>query len=240
MSIEKINAINGLEQLSIAKIKQIMAAPNISDTQKIRFVERNQAVLQDLSKPLLTGKEYSYLMLSRPLEKFKPVKNSFTKRGDKILLAKALGIPVSEVDDYIAEFKDNISVLEDLKFLPEDKFKAVRAYIFRHGSKEDVVAFLEIELKKCKDKIKGIATNLEYHTGGMADYFIRPIHRMDNKTFIKIYNVIDGNLNECQRLGQISDADRDKLALWSLNRLYQIRNNSQFINAVKTYKVLSK
>ncbi len=240
MSIDKISAIDSLTPLSISRIRQVMRAENISDVQKFRFVERNQAVLQDLSKPLLTGKEYSYLMLSRPLEKFKPIKNSFTKRGDKILLSKALGIPFSEVDDYIAEFEDNISILEDLKFLPEDKYDAIRSYIFRHGSKEDVAAFLEIELGKAKNKIKALETNLVYHQGGMADYFIRPIHRMDNGTFVKLYNVIDKNIQNSFASGEISEADRDKIALWSLQRLYEIKNNSQLINAVKTYKVLSK
>lgn len=240
MSIERIDAVNSLYPLDISKIRQVMAATDISSVRKVRFVERNQAVIRDLSKPLLTGKEYSYLMLSRPLEKFRPVKNSFTKRGDKILLAKAFGIPFSEVDDYIAEFRDDIKVLNDLKFLPEDKYTAIRAYIFRHGSKEDLVAFLEVELKKSKDKIKSIEKNLVYHNGGMADYFIRPIHRMDNNTFIKIYNVLDKNIQDCFASGQLSEAERDKISLWSLQRLYEIKNNSQFINAVKTYKVLSK
>ena len=80
---------------------------------------------------------------------------------------------------------------------------------------------------------------LEYHTGGIADYFIRPIHKMDNKTLVRIYNVIDKQLKIQKENGLISEEENTKIAKWALCKIYTIQNNNKFINAVKTYKVLS-
>ena len=237
MNIEKIEAIKSFD---ISKLRHVLTSSSISETQKIRFIEQNKSVIQDITKIIPTDREFVCMMQSRPLEKFKPLKNSFTKKGDKILLAKTLGIPVSEVDDYIVEISEDISLMADLKFLPEDKFQAVKTYVFRHGGKDSVVAFLDTELRRTKDKVKGLFTTLEYHSGGVADYFIRPIHRMDNKTFIKLYNVIDKHIEEWQKTGLIEEANKEKLSQYALKKLYTIKNNSTLINAIKTYKVLSK
>ena len=124
--------------------------------------------------------------------------------------------------------------------MPPDKLDSIKTYVFRHGSKAQVVEFLDYELTKAHDKIKAIYRNLEYHTGGMADYFIRPIHRMDRKTFIQLYNVIDKHLHQAEDTGSITEEDNMKAAKTALIKLYYIRHNNQFINAIKTYKTLSQ
>ena len=114
----------------------------------------------------------------------------------------------------------------------------IKTYVYRHGSKDEVVNFLDFELKQAKDKMKTLHKTMTYYTGGVADYFIRPIHRMDNKTLIKIYKIINKHIQESYTTGDISDVDNKKLAKWALVRIYKIQNNSKFINAIKIYNEL--
>ena len=80
---------------------------------------------------------------------------------------------------------------------------------------------------------------LKYHTGGVADYFIRPVHKMSNNTMIQLYNVIDKNMQSAVEKGSITEEEYNKTARWALVRIYDIQNNSKLINAIKTYKVLN-
>ena len=186
----------------------------------------------------ITDSEFNEMMSHRPIVKFKPVKNSLTKAGDKILLAKTLGIAPSEVNDYIKNVSDAMQDVNRLSFLPKDRIDAIKTYVFRHGSKDDLVVFLNYELTKSKNLLKTLYTTLDYYSGGVADYFIRPIHRMDNKTLIKIYNVIDKNLKASEQEGKITKEENLKAAKWALYRIYTIQNNNKLINAVKTYNIL--
>ena len=237
MNIPKIEAVN------FNIVHQVLTSNKISESQKIQFLRNNKTEIEqliDIKEPIPTGKEYAILMKNRPLIKFRPLKNSFKKRGDKILLAKSLGIPLSEVDSYIQNVTEAMSEINQLSFLPEDKIDSIKTYVFRHGSKDQVVSCLEYELMKSKDILKTLYTTLEYHTGGAADYFLRPIHRMDNKTLLKIYNVIDKQLNNAEICNNITKEQNQKIAEWALIRIYKIQNNNKLINAIKTYKTLSQ
>lgn len=231
--------IPSIDSINIHSIRKVLTANDISLTDKTNFVRKNKTAITNVVKNELTGLEFKGLMGNRPLPKFRPLKNSFTKRGDKILLAKTLGIPVSEVDDFIVKAKDFMKTLNDLNFLPNNQLEAIKTYVYRHGSIDDVVSFLDYELKHSKNLIKTLYSTLEYHSGGVADYFIRPIHRMSNTTMIKLYNIIDENLELARSTGTVSDEQYDEIARHALVKIYQIQNNSKFINAVKTYKVLN-
>ena len=126
-----------------------------------------------------------------------------------------------------------------LTFLPPDKLDQVKSYVYRHGNKDELVTFLDYELKNTEDIVKTLYRTLEYHTGGVADYFIRPIHRLDNNTMIRIYNVIDKNLDLARQTGKVSRADKDEAARWALVHIYKIQNNNKLINAIKTAKTLN-
>ena len=115
----------------------------------------------------------------------------------------------------------------------------LKTYVYRHGSKDDLVAFLDYELKKAEDLTKSLYRTLEYYSGGVADYFIRPIHRMDNKTLIKLFDVINKNIKQKQIAGKLSEAESEEVAKYALLRIYEIQNNSKLINAIKTYKTLN-
>ena len=162
----------------------------------------------------------------------------FTKKGDKILLAKALEINPSDINGYIKNVSESLENIDNLDFLHKDKVEMIKTYVYRHGSKDEVVNFLDYELKQAKDKVKTLYKTLTYYTGGIADYFIRPIHRMDNKTLVRVYKIINKHIQESYANGDISDVDNKKLAKWALVRIYKIQNNSKLINAIKTYNEL--
>ena len=106
------------------------------------------------------------------------------------------------------------------------------------GISYELVTFLDYELTVAKDTVKCLYKNLQYYSGGIADYFIRPIHRMDNKTLVKVYNVINKGIKSAEKNGEISDSESKKLAKWALVQIYNIQNNSKLINAIKTYETL--
>ena len=154
------------------------------------------------------------------------------------MLAMLLEIEPCEVDEYIENVTEAMKEVNQLDFLPKDEIDAIKTYVYRHGSKDGIVEFLDYELRTSKDVLKTLYSTLEYHTGGIADYFIRPVHRMTNNTMIRLYNVIDKNLKSAYESGSITKEQYDKDARNALIRIYQIQNNSKLINAIKTYKIL--
>ncbi len=232
--------ISKVDSVDLIMLQNVLASNKITESQKADFIKNNKTQIEKIIKFEVTPVEFKGLMKNRPLRKFRPLKNSFTKRGDKILLANTLGISVDEVQDYIKEAKEDMSDISDLRFLPQDKMESLKTYIYRHGSKDDIVSFLDYELHCAKDTLKTLYSTLEYHTGGIADYFIRPIHRMDNRTMVRLYNVISKHLDQAKSAGTITEKQNSDIAKWALIQIYKIQNNSKFINAVKTYSVLSQ
>ena len=229
-----------ISSIDINTLKKVLTSRDISESQKVQFIQKNKTEIAYTIKINISSREFKYIMENRPLQKFRPLKNSFTKLGDKKLLANALGIPETEVNEYIANVIDNIQKTKDLGFLSEDKLDTIKSYIYRHGSKDQLLVFLDYELKHSKDMLKTLYRTLEYHMGGVADYFIRPIHKMDNKTLIRLYHVVDKNLKNAKTNGSITDEQEAKISKWALIQIYDIQNNNKLINAIKTYKVLSE
>lgn len=232
--------ISSVDSIDFITLKNVLTSVNITDAQKVQFIRTNRSEISKIMEQNITSEEFQSLMELRPLQKFKPIKNSFTKAGDKVLLAKTLGIKTSEVSKYIENVAESLKDIDKLGFLPEDKLETIKSYIYRHGNKDQIVSFLDYELTKAKDLSKTLYSTLEYHTGGIADYFIRPIHRMDNNTMIRLYNVVDKHIKSSEKAGYISFADSEKIGKWALIKIYQLQNNSKLINAIKTYKVLSQ
>ena len=231
----KVSQVNTLDFNVLMKV---LSSNQITETEKTQFVKKHKPEIEQIMKVKISSTDFTTLMQQRGLRKFRPLKNSFTKSGDKILLAKALNIKPSEVSKYIRDTADAIHNVKELHSLSEDKLKILKTYVYRHGSKDELVTFLDYELTKSKNRVKTLYKTLTYYSGGVADYFIRPIHRMDNKTLIKIYNIIYKNIKQDQAEGNISEADGKKIAKWALIRIYQIQNNSKLINAIKTYNTL--
>ena len=100
-------------------------------------------------------------------------------------------------------------------------------------------SILDYELENAKDILTLLYKTLQYETGGIADYFYRPIHHLDNKTMVSMYNIVDDNLAKARQNGDISEAQRIDTAKWALVQIYQIQNNQRLRNAVKVYNELS-
>ena len=232
MKVEKI------EPISWEYVQKIMASNKLTEAQKAQFVRTNRAKIKEVIETKITSAEFKGLMENRPLQKFRPLKNSYTKMGDKIILAKALRIEPSQVADHIKNIANSMKDVDNLDFLSIDNFEMIKSYVYRHGTKDELVAFLDYELTKSKHVVDSLYKNLNYYAGGIADYFIRPIHRMDNKTLVKLYNVIDKHINISRQNGIITDEESKKLAEWTLIQIYKIQNNSKLINAIKTYKTI--
>ena len=230
--------INEIRALDVDMLCKVLTSTKITELEKTRFVLNNRVKIKEILTSAISDVDFKTLMKNRTLQKFRPLKNSYTKWGDKIILAKALGMKVIEIPGYIRKVNENLKKLENLTFLPPDKLEMIKTYIYRHGNKDELVTFLDYELANSNDMVKTLYRTLEYYNGGVADYFIRPIHRMDNKTLVRIYGIIDKNIKLCQKEGKFSEAESKKVAKWALVRILQIQNNSKLINAVKTYDVL--
>ena len=238
MEVSAISSINSLTPITLSKVHEVLTSNKISQTQKTEFVRHFKTQIQEALDIKLTGTEYKWIMRNRPLQKFRFLKNSITKRGDKKMLANVLGIEPCEVDEYIENVTEAMQEVDKLDFLPKADLDAIKTYVYRHGSKDAVVEFLDYELRSSKDLLETLYRTLDYHTGGFADYYIRPIHRMTNNNMIRLYDVIDKNLKSAYDKGDITDEQYDKIAKNALVRIYQIQNNSKLINAIKTYKIL--
>lgn len=230
--------ITKISHLDFNMLMKVLSSSKITESQKTQFLQKNRSQINTIMNISITSADFKILMQKRAIQKFRPIKNSFTKRGDKIILAKALKITPNELPNYI---KNTVLAMQDVNkidFLSTEKMDMLKSYVYRHGSKDELVVFLDYELQKAKDITKTLYKTLEYYSGGVADYFIRPIHRMDNKTLIKVFQVINKNIKQAEATGQLSGVRSKKLAKWALIRIYQIQNNSKLINAIKTYNVL--
>ena len=233
MQVNKINPIDN--NLSLYKVREVITSNNITCEQKIQFLKKNRAEITQIVENKISGSEFETIMKNRPLILFRPLKNSYTKIGDKKLLAIALGISPKDVDNYIDNVTLRISSIQDLKALniSKDEYEQTKIYVFRHGTKEQVINYLDYELTHAKDILTLLYHTLAYNSGGVADYFIRPLHRLDNKTMLRIYNVIDKNLKTICTAGKIVDVQAQETAEWALARIYTIQNNQRLRNALK-------
>lgn len=237
MSDMRIDKIRGFEpNLDTYSIHKVLTSDRLTDYDKIRFVRNNRTQIHHIMEIKLTNSEFLDMMQSRPLVRFRPLRNSYTKWGDKVILAKSLGILPSQLDEYIKNVSQAMNNINSMSKLPIGKMDSLKTYVFRHGTQEQVVTFLNYELKNSKDFLKTLHKTLEYGNGGMADYFVRPIHRMKDKTFVDLYNVIDTNLNATHNSGLITDTQKANASEWILAQLINIQQNSKLINAIKTAK----
>lgn len=233
--------IDRMSNLDLATIQKVLTSANITDSQKVQFIKNNHAEIQSIISTKITSSEFAGIMKTRPLIRFRPLKNSFTKRGDKKLLAMTLEIEPTEVNNYIEDMNKKLELCNktDTITVSKSDVEAVKTYVYRHGKKEQVLTFLDYELGHAKDILTLLYKTFQYETGGVADYFYRPIHRLDNKTMINLYNVVDKNLTKARQNGDITEAHRTDTAKWALVQIYRIQNNQKLRNAVKLYQELS-
>lgn len=230
--------IQKIDKLNFETFQKVLESTSITDSQKVQFINQNMGQIEQIMKSKISNMDFKTLMQKRALIKFRPLKNSFTKKGDKIILAKALDINPSEISSYIKNVAGSIQNINNIHGLSPEKMDMLKTYVYRHGSKDELVAFLDYELTQSKNLTESLYRTLNYYSGGIADYFIRPIHRMDNNTLIKVYRIVDKHIKKSITEGNLTDADSKLVAKWALVQIYKIQNNSKLINAIKTYKNL--
>lgn len=234
--MDKISAIDSIKPISFNEIQKILSSEKLTDTQKAEFIKKNSKEIKNTFKEEISKTEFLQLMQNRPLIRFRPLKNSFTKKGDRILLAKSLNITEKEINNYIYSIiNTNFDIKENIN---KNNIEKVKTYIYRHGNKSQVISFLEYELSDVKTTLEKLYKTMQDNSGGLCDYFSRPIHRMDNRTLAKLYNVIDKSLRKSLNEGILSKEEYNSTSQWALVRIYQIQNNSKLIRAYECYKDL--
>ena len=96
--MDKIQPINSLTNVEIYKI---LSSDKLTDSQKAEFIKMNSAAVKNAADLEILASEFKEMMEHRPLVRFRPLKNSFTKQGDDIILAKALNIDKRSINIYI-------------------------------------------------------------------------------------------------------------------------------------------
>ena len=228
--MDKIQAIDSIDNVTL---QRILSSAKLTDTQKAEFIRKNSATIKNIMKTEISKSEFSEMMKGRPLVRLRPLKNSFTKKGDTILLAESLGLQERDIKKYINSIIETVFEIQNTR--DKDNIEKVKAYVYRHGSKDQVVRFLEYELSDVKTTLAKLYKTLEDNSGGLADYFSRPIHRMDNNTLRKLYSTIDKSLRNSLNAGYMNSDECNSHAQWALVRIYQIQNNSKLIRAYEVY-----
>jgi len=237
---DKIDAIKPIGTLDLYKVREIMTSNKINETEKIKFLKNNQTKIEHLVNEKISGTDFEIIMENRPLKLVNPLKNEYTKLVDVKITSLALGIKPSELNHYVENVIQKLSGMEDLKSLgiSGDIYKQIKTYVYRHGTKKQVIAILDYELCHTTDILKTLYRTLDYNSCGIANYFMFPHHKLDNSTLIKLYNVIDKNLELSSESGKISEVNALETAEWALAKIYDIQNNQHFQNAIKLKKEL--
>ena len=108
----KIEAINAID---IIELQKVLTSNKLTDLQKVKFIKHNASAIKKIVKEEISKSDFKILMSDRPLIRFRPLKNSFTKRGDNILLAKAIGIKTSDIKKYINSIIDNNFIFKTIQ-----------------------------------------------------------------------------------------------------------------------------
>ena len=221
-----------VQSITPAYFNKILETNQLTNTQKLQFIKENLATIKSFSKDEINVEELKEILKSRPLVRFRPLKNSFTKQGDKILLAKSLNIDVKNVNKHIN------TIIENGFNSSKDSVDKIKTYVYRHGTKSQVLKLLEYELSDAKTVLTNLYRTLDENSGGLYGYYERPIHRMSNNNLKQLYSVIDKSLKNAEKEGVIDKATLNSTSEWALVRIYQIQNNSKLIRAYHKYNDL--
>lgn|SRR5574344_1464706 len=219
-----------IEAIKPYEINQLSQIAPVQNSETVDLVKQNPDVIKNVHITMTRG-EFAHLMKNRPLIRFRPFKNSFVKQGDTILLAEALNIPVPQVKSAISEIIGSNFEIKSSR--TKDDIAKVKAYVYRHGAKDEVLAFLKNELSDVKFVLQNLYQTLDDNTGGLSEYFQRPCHRMSNKTLVDIHNIINDSLDSAVNSGDITSSQANESSQWALERIYQIQNDSRVIRAAK-------
>lgn len=229
--------INPLEPVQTDMVRNINRIDPV-DVKKFVVNESEMHALKNgTSRFHLSRAEFALIMKNRPLIKYRPLKNSFTKRGDMKILAGALEIKPSWIDGLIDriienDFEDNMEYSsidgkwEKTNHIDENKLQMIRTYVYRHGKKEAMLKFFGNEIQNTKNLMQTLYRNFNSQLDGVSGYFSRPIHVLDSETVKILQNQIYARLDEAHAAGNITDEDRLEAAQYFLNWIGKIQGDS--------------
>jgi len=229
------NTYNTIKNMPIDmySVRNVMVSSTLTEPQKLKFLNMHRDEIHAMLKVSLTSDEYNMLISNRPLLRDKPITNIIRYRGDKILMAKALGVGVNQLNAYIDEVTNSLDKAGNLSWLPDDKANMIKTYIYRHGKKNQLISFFNYELSKSGNIEQTLHQALEYGNNSVADYFARPVHRMSKDTMIKLLSTIMKHIVEAKNQHKISEMDTLDLSQYVLGRIYVLQSNSGFIPGKK-------
>ena len=68
--------ISSVDSIDFITLKNVLTSVNITDAQKVQFIRTNKSEISKIMEQNVTSEEFQSLMELRPLQKFKPIKNS--------------------------------------------------------------------------------------------------------------------------------------------------------------------
>ena len=239
-AIDKIGTIKPVVNLDLYKVREVMTSNKINEAEKINFLKENHNKIKCLAEEEISGTDYEKMIECRPLKLQNPLKNVCIKFVDWKLTAQSLGVKPSKVKKYMENIVNELESMKDLKTLgiSEDVYKKIKTHVYRMGSKKQVLTILDYELHHTEKILDSLYQTLDYNSCGIANYYMFPHRRLDNKNLIKVYNVIDENLKSHSASGKISETKALRASEWALAKIYDIQNNQHFRNMIKLKKEL--
>ena len=137
MKVEKIN------QLDFDMLMKVMSSTRLTYTDKVNFVQKNRTKITQIMDIKISGADYNTLMQKRGLQKFRPLKNSFTKKGDKI---KRINESVIEIFQKVKFSITNVFYMPSTSTGVEKITKLMVCV----DNKNKKMAFVDYDSKKCK------------------------------------------------------------------------------------------
>lgn len=125
--------------------------------------------------------------------------------------------------------------MQELLYYQEHS-SVMEPYIYRHGSKEQLINYMKLQLSDAKSALKQLYNILDNECGGLYSYFERPIHVLDNRSVIKMHNIIKDGLGEAHKQGYITQDCYDRNVQWALEKIYEIQSNTSLREALRIVK----
>ncbi|MCR5261915.1 MAG: hypothetical protein K6C94_08780 [Candidatus Gastranaerophilales bacterium] len=106
-------------------------------------------------------------------------------------------------------------------------------YVYRHGSKEQLLDYMKLQLSDAKTTLKNLYNILDTESGGLYSYFERPIHVLDNRTVQKMQKLVTDGLGNAKDRGYISEIEYNQNVEWALEKIYEIQSNTSLREALR-------
>ena len=122
-----MDKVQPVSSITTFELYRVLSSEKLTDNQKAEFLHKNSSAVKSIAEKEITREEFKEIMANRPLIKFRPLKNSFTKQGDDIILAKSLDINKKDINKYINSVIETNFEIHDTQ--DKDKIEIGRAHV---------------------------------------------------------------------------------------------------------------